>query len=80
MNYSRITSEAGMVMKMPLVMTPSPTGCREELRTPPKLGLMMTAATKPLSHVCTHGMDALAFWCRSDTPEPLYGETLAPLE
>ena len=35
MNYSRITSEAGMLMKKPPVMISPPAGCRENVRTPP---------------------------------------------
>ena len=46
MNYSRITPEAGMVMKRPPVMISSPTGCRRQLQNPPDLGLTTTAAAE----------------------------------
>ena len=53
MNYSRITPEAGMVMKSPPVMISPPAGCREELQNPPELGLTTAAATELFVDNCS---------------------------
>ena len=48
-----------------------------KLRTDRVGGLWLLQA---LSHLCTHGMASPSFRSRSNASEPLYGETLAPLE
>ena len=53
MNYSRITPEAGMVMKSPPVMIPLSRGCREEFQNPPELGLTTAAATELFVDICS---------------------------
>ena len=35
---------------------------------------------KPIKHFYTHGMEPASLWWEPDAPEPLSGETLAPLE
>jgi len=35
---------------------------------------------KPITHLYTHGMAHPSLWWDPDAPEPLSGETLAPME
>ena len=53
MNYSHITSEAGMVMKMPLAVISLSGRVPGRVLNPPELGLTMTVASELFVELCS---------------------------